>query len=208
MERILLRRGLAMRTRTLLLFSMLLLAGCSAASRPSRLPAPDRSPHDSPVVQSPIQPGDRADGLPAEAFELLTKSMDDSCSACARDFRRQAFQLLEERFPPGVILRSDSLCQFTRAPGSEDALVLASQLRADPKLTFRFHTAANHLVGIAESDMTDESVAARCRAAIDGAALRGALEIVVFEYGDGPTFLYHASNNSVEVQCQILEIGE
>jgi hypothetical protein len=38
-----------------------------------------------------------------------------------------------------------------------------------------------------------------------GARLQGALEVVPFEYGDGPTFLYHVLSNRIEIQCKVLQ---
>lgn len=191
----------------LLCASLIAIAACSGSSRGAR-PADDAArAAETPVPQSPIQPGDRPDGLPAEAFELLTKSTTDSCSACARDHRRQAFQILDDRFWPGLVLRSDSLSRFTMAPGSGNELVLAPGAGAESRLTFRFHTAADRLVGIAESDMTEESLAARLRSAPEGTLFDGAIEVVGFAYGDGAAFLYHASRNSVEIQCRVLEIA-
>jgi len=142
-----------------------------------------------------------------EALDLLSKSAADSCSACARDFRRQAFRILEERFRPGAVVRSDSLSRFARVRGGENELMVASESPRDPMLTFRFHTAVNHLVGIAESDLTDEVLADRCRSLPEGAGFPGAIEIVPFTYGDGPTFLYQSSIHRVVVHCKILEIA-
>jgi len=200
-------RRRANRAKPFCAVAILLIVACSASSRGSRQPVPDSRQHAAPVEQSLIQPGDRDDGLPTEAFELLTKSTTDSCSVCARDFRKQAFRILEERFRPGVVVRNDSLNWFARAPGSENELIVASQFRGDPKLTFRFHTAEDHLVGISESNMTDESLADRCRSAPAGSIFQGAIEIVPFAYGDGPTFLYRASNNSIQVHCKVLDIA-
>lgn len=154
-----------------------------------------------------IRPGDARDAILTEAFDLLAKSMTDSCSACAREFRRHAFERLGERFPPGLVVRSDSLSRFLRADQGENELILTSQPEGAPRLSFRFHTAANRLVGIADTDMTDEGLADWCRSAPAGAAFDGELEIVAFAYGDGPTFLYHASSNTIELQCRVLAVA-
>jgi hypothetical protein len=135
----------------------------------------------------------------------LAKSAADSCSICAKKLRTQAFGLLEDQYPPGTIVMSDSTRSFVRAPGGASELMLADGGRGDPRLTFRFHTAEDRLVGISEADLTEASVADRCRAAPEGARIQGALEVVPFEYGDGPTFLYHVLSNRIEIQCKVLQ---
>lgn len=199
--------GRASGVNTVVLLMLLLLPGCSASSKGTRPPA-DGNRHGSRVDQSRSQPGDPVVGIPPEAVELLNKSMTDSCSVCVRDLRRRAFRLLGERYPPGVIVTSDSLSWFIRAPSGENEMILAPHRPGDPMLTFRFHTTDDHLVGISESDLTEKSLADRYRSAAAGTRFQGALEVVAFAYGDGPTFLYHASNNRVEVHCRILAIAE
>jgi hypothetical protein len=169
----------------------------------------------TPIARALVGPGDLPDGMPIEAKDLLVKSAADSCSACSRDHRRKAFQLLEERFPAGAILRSDSLAAFARAPGSENRLVIISPPHsgesasaAGPRLLLRFHTAEDRLVGIPDSLLTSGVAAERCRSAVEGGRLHGAIEIIPYPYGDGTTFLHHASTSTVEVQCRVLELRE
>ena len=192
--------------KALLFPSILFFVACAAPSNEARLfdshEGGAGSSHDRPL----LRPGDQADGLPGAAFELLAESAADSCAICARDLRMRAFRILEERFRPGSILRSDPRIRFTMAPGSTNELMLTSHVGGDPALTFRFHTEKDHLVGISESDWTEESLAGLYRTAPDGAEFQGAIEIVPFDYGDGPTFVCVASSGRVQVQCRIVEI--
>ena len=186
--------------------AVLLVAGCSATSKSSRSPTAERPP-DAPVDSLRAQPGRAVAVLPIEALELLTKSTTDSCSICARDLRTRAFRQLEERYPPGTILSGDPSIGFMRAPGDVNQWMIASDQPGAPRLTFRYHTAEDHLVGVAETDWTAPSVAERCRSIPEGTVFQAVLEVVPFAYGDGHAFLYHAPRNSVEIHCKILEIS-
>lgn len=203
------RRG-AVRRRALLAFAAaeaVAIAACAPGAKGAR-PAAGGSAQRAPVVRSLVAADDRPDGLPAEAYDLLARSAADSCSVCARDLRTRAFRILEERFPPGAIMRSDSLHWFASAPDGASTLRVAPGDGSTSKLAFRFHTLDDRLVGIADLSLTDARVAARCRAAPASTTLGGAIEIVPFAYGDGATFLYQALRVSIEVQCRIVEIVE
>jgi hypothetical protein len=193
--------------RALLFPSILLFAACAAPSNEARLSVPHDGGPGSSIEQPLLRPGDQADGLPGEAFELLAESAADSCAICARDLRRRAFRILEERFRPGTVLRSDPRVRFAMSPRSTNELMLTSHLGGDPALTFRFPTEKDHLVGISESDWTEGSLAGLCRTAPDGAEFQGAIEIVPFAYGDGPTFSCAPSSNRIQVHCRLLEIA-
>jgi hypothetical protein len=193
---------------------LLAITGCSAASKHPQKAGVSSYERDDATLQAIPANADR-DAV-ALAFELLARSADDSCASCARDHQRSAFEVLEERFPPGKIVRSDSLLSFQRAPQSDDELILVwgaadgstwSTWRARHRLTLQFHTAEDHLVGIAEADMTDEGLALLCRSTPDSVALHGALEIVPFAYGDGPSFLFTPSAQRIQIQCRILELS-
>lgn len=181
-----------MRARSLLVVPLLLIATCTASSRS---PSPNHRATDA-----------AAGDLPREAFALLNRSTEDSCSVCARESRAEAFELLEAHYRPGMIIRSDSANGFMRTDGGENELTLVAYPGDAPSLTFRFHTSDDHLVGIAAADMTEESIAERCLSFPVGAAFDGALQIIEFAYGDGTTFLYFASTNHLQLHCRILEI--
>jgi hypothetical protein len=178
-----------------LLLAVLLGTACSS-SRAGRPVVPA-------VPPAPRPPSE----LPAHALSLLTKSRTDSCSICAEKLRQDAFEELSQVYRPGSILASAREGDLLRVAGEESELMLAAQQDDEPKLTFRFHTASSHLVGIAETDFTDEAVARQLLSVPEGARLRGRIEIVAYKYGDGATFLYSTTGNYIEVQCKLLEIA-
>lgn len=164
------------------------------------------------------------DGMPREARALLTKSAADSCSICAKEFRRKAYQVLENAYPAGTIVLTDSTTAFSRIPDSPNELVLAKFMPVDeeflgddnpsgtpvhapvPQLSFRFHTPSDHLVGVSPLDMTEVGLAKVVHDAPGGATFEGVLQVVAFAYGDGSTFLDNASAHRIEVHCKILDI--
>lgn len=178
-----------------LLLALLLGTSCSS-SRPGQASPPT-------VPAAPRPPSER----PVHALSLLAKSRTDSCSICADKLRRDAFEELEQAYRPGVILASAGQGDLLRAAGDECALTLASSQDDEPTLTFRFHTASSHLVGIAETDFTDEALARQLLSISENTRLRARIQIVAYEYGDGATFLYSAANNRLQIQCKLLEVA-
>ena len=73
-------------------------------------------------------------------------------------------------------------------------------------LTFRAHTAENHLVGIAASDYTEARTADLLTSAPTETLFEGSLEIIAYRYGDGPTYNYFPSMSHLQVHCRILEL--
>jgi hypothetical protein len=195
---------LSVKLKTLRILSILLILGCaSARDRGPAMPVGGDDGDGGPSGESAVY----LTALPVGAFELLAESAADSCAVCARELKTKAFVILDDHLRPGAIVETDSLRHFVRTDGGENELSLTSHSGNDPRLTFRFHTAENHLVGIAESDWTDESIAERFRSFPSGAAFHGALEIVEFTYGDGPTYLSFAPTNHLQVHCRIMEIA-
>lgn len=192
--------------KTLLPVTLLFIVSCSGAMHDTALPRPGGRPGQPSSSAAAAATDIEAAGLPMEAFDLLTRSTVDSCAICAGETRRAAFRLLDDHYRPGMTVRSDSANPLTSDAPRENHLVLAAQSTDTLVLTFRFHTADNHLVGISEADRTDEALAVRCNTAPDGTLFVGVLQIVEFAYGDGPTYLYHPSRNHLEVQCKLLEI--
>jgi hypothetical protein len=147
--------------------------------------------------------------LPEEAFQLLAESASDPCSICAMKTRKNAFQVLNGAFKPGRILKSDNLCEFMRTDEcGENELVLTCYLTRSPLLTFRFHTAEKHLVGICATDFTEKRFASEYSSAASGARFEGTLEIIEYRYGDGPSYNYYLAENHIQVHCRILEIKQ
>ena len=147
--------------------------------------------------------------LPDEAFRLLAESASDPCSICAKETREQAFQLLNSAFIPGRILKSNHLCQFMRTDAcGENELVLTCYLTSSPLLTFRFHTTEKHLVGICTTDFTEKRFASEYCSGTTGTRFEGALEIIEYRYGDGPSYNYYCAGNNIQVHCKILGLGQ
>jgi hypothetical protein len=147
--------------------------------------------------------------LPQEAFQLLAENASDPCSICARETREKAFRLLNSSFKPGKILKSNNLCQFIRTGAcGENELALTCYPTPLPLLTFRFHTAANHLVGISTTDFTEKRLANEYFSATTGARFEGTLRIVTYRYGDGPSYNYYLAGNHIQVHCTILDIKQ
>ena len=143
--------------------------------------------------------------LPKEAF--LAESALDPCSICAKQTREKAFKILNAAFKPGMILKSNNLCQFMRTDAcGENELVLTCYPTSLPLLTFKFHTDEKHLVGVSTTDFTKERFASEYRWAAPGALFEGALEIVEYRYGDGPAYNYYLVGNRIQVQCRILDL--
>jgi hypothetical protein len=200
------RRFVASTACVLCFAALLALAACSGSSKGTAPAGAGDAPLDDAGDAAELQYVHPPQGMPPDAARFLAKSAVDSCSVCAKNSRKRAFEILEKRFPPGTIVRSDSASWFMRTSPDIHQLMLASDLDGDPTLTFRFHTPEDHLVGIAESDWTDEGVAHRVHTAPQGVVFRGALQVVPFPYGDGAGFLYHAPANSIELQCKVLEL--
>jgi hypothetical protein len=90
----------------------------------------------------------------------------------------------------------------------ENELVLTCYLTPFPLLTFRFHTAAKHLVGISTTDFTEKRLASEYGSAATGARFEGTLKIVTYRYGDGPSYNYYLVRNHIQVHCRILDIKQ
>jgi len=163
------------------------------------VPAP--APADTISTISTISVAD----LPAEAFATLARSLSDSCAICAERHRKAAFEELALVLRPGVRVRSSYPAALTRGAGETQELelpVAAGGLR----VTFRFHTADDHLVGIAEEDLTGAALAARWRGMPEEAKLAGTIEVIPFDYGDGPAFLFLPASGHLQIQCKVLEV--
>ncbi len=179
---------------------LLCLSACGA-SRPAPMSAPAKAGRANDTSSRSV---DSTAGFPQESLELLNESTGDSCSICAEKKRKEAFVGLTQAYAPGTILKSTALRHFAPLAGGEQELTLTDYDRTAPALTFRYHDEKNHLVGIAENDFTDSTLAARIGAMTPGLEFDGAIQIVAFEYGDGPSFLYSRATNHLEVQCRVL----
>ncbi len=145
--------------------------------------------------------------LPARVSELLNKNLTDSCSVCVEERRRQAFEELDAQYRPGSLWTNPVERPLVRAAGTECELTLDSSGADEPTLAFRFHTAASHLIGVAEADFTDDDIATQFQSIPAGARVRATLEIIAYAYGDGAAFLYSPATHGLQMQCRLLEIA-
>jgi hypothetical protein len=154
-------------------------------------------------AQSPLE-------LPEEPLRLIELSATDDCPICAQQTRQVAFQMFEQRFHAGKMFTTTDSCRFVRTPSSEENELGLScdspRKESLPLLTFRFHTAATHLVGISPGDFTEDSIASEFLSAPPGAVFEGILETILFRYGDGTTYNYSARRGVVQVHCRVITL--
>ena len=159
---------------------------------------------------------ERLDG----ALNLLAESSVEPCPICSKQMRDRAFQTLNAELMPGRVVKTTAACLLVGvaiSDGSElapscypaGAPVKRKEGEAEarlPRVTFRFHTAGRHLVGVAQSDFTVEDLVADYHAAPAGTSFSGVLEIVEFKYGDGPTYNYYPTGNQLQIHCRFLSL--
>jgi len=159
---------------------------------------------------------ERLDG----ALTLLAESSVDPCPICSKQTRSKAFQTLNAELMPGRVVKTAAACLLVGVATSDGSELAPSCYPAGapvkrkegeaearlPRVTFRFHTAGRHLVGVAQSDFTVEDLVADYHAAPAGTSFSGVLEIVEFKYGDGPTYNYYPTGNQLQIHCRFLSL--
>jgi len=151
--------------------------------------------------------------LPAEALKLLSRSASESCPSCARKMREKAFAIIGGFFVPGDRLESGPDRPFLRSEEcGENELTLRCH-RAEPsgesqpvEIVFSFHTEKLHLAGISPKDFTKEPLAEMVNTAPCRAAFSGGLEIIAFDYGDGPFFHFDTKARRLYIHCKVGEL--
>ncbi|HOO37351.1 MAG TPA: hypothetical protein PKY89_03590 [Deltaproteobacteria bacterium] len=163
-------------------------------------------------------PQSYAQDLPDEAFQLLAEAMVDPCSICAEKYRERAFNILNETFMPGHVIETHSTCRLIRISGTDENDLTLSCYPSDaltasitgeeqvPQVVFRFHTPNKHLVGIFETDYTDEAAADLFRASGPGTVFEGRIRLIPYKYGEGPTYNYFQQTNTVLIHCRVLQL--
>lgn len=146
--------------------------------------------------------------FPDEAFDLLAQSARDSCSICAERNRKKAFGQLDAFYSAGLVITSGPERAFLASSDDESPaeLSFSSYARESPRLTLRFHTMTEHLVGVDTADYSDESWT-EFLAAHPGAVLDGTVQLIAYPYGDGPTYLFSQTENHLQLQCKVLELS-
>jgi hypothetical protein len=162
--------------------------------------------------------GPGADGfLPREALDKLGRSAESGCPDCARGLRAEAFGTLTSALPPGTRLETSPGCLLVRTPGcgpnelaltchAEEEAPPDGEAPAPPLVVFRFHTAGEHLAGVDPDDYTQASLDDVYRGSPGGTLFAGSVELVAFRYGDGPAFLYDATQHRLQIHCRLLAL--
>jgi hypothetical protein len=156
------------------------------------------------------------------ALQSLTESSKDPCPICARQTKKKAFEIINTELRAQRVFSSGDLCRFIRTTEfSVNELSLTcyppfSSLKKEPTqdqgtvefplLTFRFHTPEQYLIGIAEKDFTRTVLGDQYHSWPPGTIFDGKLELVRYEYGDGPTYNYYPKRNHLEVHCRLLDL--
>lgn len=156
--------------------------------------------------------------LPDDALKLLAEAQTEPCSICARQKVEKAFTLMNESLMPGHEITGDNDCLFKKTGnGNENELVLScypvealkksvKDSGALPQIVFRFYSTQNHLVGISEANYTKTPVTALFRKSPAGTAFSGQVRLILYKYGDGPTFNYFQHTNKLLIHCEILHL--
>lgn len=156
--------------------------------------------------------------LPQDALVLLSEAAAEPCAICAEQERKKAFAILNRSFIPGMMLVTDADCRLLKGEGSRDmelsltcyppvnGMKSLPEGAAPVHLRFRFHTAAQHLVGISAKDFTAAAIVDTYLASAPGTIFEGRLRIIPYPYGDGPAFNYFPQSNTLQIHCMIEEL--
>ena len=156
------------------------------------------------------------------ALQALTESSKDPCPICAEQTKKKAFEVINTELREKRVFSSGDLCRFIRTTefrvnelsltcyppfSGRDKEPTPDQGTVEfPLLTFRFHTPEQYLVGIAEKDFTLTVLGDQYHSWPPGTIFDGKLELVRYEYGDGPTYNYYPKRNHLEVHCRLLDL--
>lgn len=143
-----------------------------------------------------------------QALILLNESSQETCAICAEQKKRKGFGLLDAALLPGTIVAGDQRCVFIRtSEQGQNEIFLSCDPLPDKgvrtPVILRFHTAAQRLIGVSTDDYTDEKTAEELNSAPPGSRFRGAVVLIDYPYGDGPTYNYHAKTNQLHIHCRI-----
>jgi hypothetical protein len=156
------------------------------------------------------------------ALQALTESSKDPCPICARQTKKKAFKIISTELRANRVLSSNHLCRFIRTtefsvnelsltcyPPFSGRVKEPTQDQGTvefPLLTFRFHTPEQYLIGIAEKNFTPRVLGDQYHSLPPGTIFDGKLELIRYEYGDGPTYNYYPKRNHLEVHCRLLDL--
>lgn len=153
--------------------------------------------------------------LPDEAFQYLAGAAADPCSICAKQKVKKALSILDKKFVPGTVIRSDGGCRLVKTGSSglnelavtcypSEALVDSlKEGEQPPQLIFAFYTGQDKLIGISDKDCTGKGPADLFHASKQGTVFVGELKLIAYKYGDGPAYNYFQQANRLQVHCII-----
>jgi len=156
--------------------------------------------------------------LPSEALQLIAETTVDPCTICAKQKLKRAFKIMNDRFIPGLVMKSDDSCRLMKSgTGDENEIsltcypsdALVKSLRAGeklPQIIFKFYTPQKRLVGISDNDYTNKSTADLFHASRPGTVFEGRVKLIPYKYGDGPTYNYFQESNILQIHCVVLQL--
>ena len=177
-------------TTGLALVVLIVLLGCGGRDVG---PAKDLAPGEALVLTSRE--------IPPDITALLSASAADSCGVCERENQADAFAVAEAWFAPGTVVRPVDGAPLRVLEAADHEVTFAPDDTTTARLSFRFHTADEHLIGIAPEDYTEADLAAAVLA--DPTAQPIELVVVPFDYGEGAGFLFDTVRRRIQVQCRI-----
>jgi hypothetical protein len=157
-------------------------------------------------------------GLPDDAFSLLAQASSDPCSICARQKVKESFKILTQSYTPGLVVNSDDKCLFIKTGKAEDnefslscypSETMVKNLKEGedlPRVVWKFHTRGKHLIGIPPEDFSSEAFSELYRESPEGAVFDGSLRLVLYKYGDGPTYTYLSQENKLIIHCVVVKL--
>ncbi len=152
-----------------------------------------------------------------KALHKLGESLVESCPICVQQLRKEAYALLNSEFPTGKTISSDVIGFIAYSEQTQSIIIAGTDVRKKgrsdagiayelPLVVFRYHTAANHMAGIAPADYTDATFAAQLASFDNNRTFSGIIHIIPFRYGEGNSFTYSPKENLVLVHCKVVRI--
>jgi hypothetical protein len=157
-------------------------------------------------------------GLPDDALGLLAEASVDPCSICVKQKLARAFKIMNDRFIPGGVMETDEACRLVKTVSGDDnelslscypSDALITSIKEDeqlPQVVFRFYTPQKRLVGISKTDYTDNSTEDLFHASKPGTVFTGQIKLIMYKYGDGPTYNYFYETNKLLIHCRVLQL--
>jgi hypothetical protein len=157
--------------------------------------------------------------LPNDALQLLAETTVDPCTICAKQKLKKAFKIMNDRFTPGLVMKSDDSCRLMKSGAGDDNEISLTCYPSNtlfksikegeklPRIIFTFYTPQKRLVGISDNDYTDKPTADLYHASRLGTVFEGRIKLIPYKYGDGPTYNYFQKTNTLQIHCVVLQLN-